>query len=98
MGPLAEVDLEKPLMTGYRMWGEYYRLQYEGLHDLCFGCGRYGQCDATCLEKVTSQRSGSGAEASNNTEVPQTENQVSTQAACGEWTTIQHSRRRGPTA
>lgn len=47
----VEVDLEKPLMVGYQMHGEFWRQQYEGLHDLCFGCGRYGHMDATCLLK-----------------------------------------------
>lgn len=45
-----------------------------------------------------SQRTGSGAEASNNTEAPPTENQEFTQAAYGEWITVQHSRRRGTAA
>lgn len=37
----VEVDLRKPLKSGYRLRGEYRRLRYEGLHDLCFLCGRY---------------------------------------------------------
>lgn len=28
--------------------GEYWRLQYEGLHDVCFACGRYGLHEAGC--------------------------------------------------
>lgn len=36
-----QVDLEKPLMSGYRLRGHFWRLQYEGLHDICFECGRY---------------------------------------------------------
>lgn len=49
----VEVDLDKPLMAGYVMRGEYYRLQYEGLADLCFTCGRYGHRSVMCLEKTT---------------------------------------------
>lgn len=38
----VEVDLTKPLRSGYRKRGEMHDLQYEGLHDLCFHCGKYG--------------------------------------------------------
>lgn len=31
----VEVDLTKPLKAGYRMRGEYWNLQYKGLHDVC---------------------------------------------------------------
>lgn len=37
-----EMDLEKPLMAGYRMRGDYCILQYEGLPDLFFGVGSTG--------------------------------------------------------
>lgn len=43
-----KVDLNKSLVAGYRMRREYYRLQYEGLQDLCFGCGRYEYRNASC--------------------------------------------------
>lgn len=36
---------------------EYYRLQHEGLQDLCFGCGRYGHPDASCPEKSKREES-----------------------------------------
>lgn len=38
----VEIDLRKPLMAGYVMRREYYRLQYEGLQDLCFGVADMG--------------------------------------------------------
>lgn len=47
-----EVDLQKPLMAGYWIRGEFWRLQYEELHDLCFGCGCHGHRDATCPLKM----------------------------------------------
>lgn len=37
-----EVDLEKPFKSGCQLRGEFWRLQYEGFHDICFDCGRYG--------------------------------------------------------
>lgn len=43
-----EVDLCRPLKSGYRLRGEFWRLQYEGLHDICFECGRYGHCSTDC--------------------------------------------------
>ncbi|KAI9105162.1 hypothetical protein K1719_022691 [Acacia pycnantha] len=51
----VEVDLQKPLLTGFSHFGEERRFKYEGLHLVCFTCGRYGhrmdQCTATTQSK-----------------------------------------------
>lgn len=39
----TEVDLRKPLMAGYRLRREFWRLQYEGLHDISLDV----ECTAT---------------------------------------------------
>lgn len=36
------IDLTKLLRVGYRLNHEMHELQYEGLHELCFNCGRHG--------------------------------------------------------
>lgn len=56
----VEVDLDKPLMAGYTMRGDYYRLQYEGLIELCFGCGRYGHRYPICPEKTNGGEKSNG--------------------------------------
>lgn len=44
---------------GYRIHGEFWRVQYEVLHDLRFGCGMYGHRDAMCpLKMDKEQREG----------------------------------------
>lgn len=44
----VEVDLTKPLKSGYMMRGRRWLVQYEGLHNLCFICGRFGHTMNIC--------------------------------------------------
>lgn len=37
-----EIEPNKPLKAGYRMYGVEWRIQYNGLQNICFKCGRYG--------------------------------------------------------
>lgn len=45
------MDLRKPLLTGCRFKIRTLRVQYEGLHLICFHYGRYGHTEAACLLK-----------------------------------------------
>lgn len=47
-----ELDLTKPLKAGYWMQGQRWKVQYEGLHELCFHCGKYGQRQNYCPVKL----------------------------------------------
>lgn len=38
----VEVDLSKPLIAKFRMRRRIWRLEYEGIHLVCFRCGKYG--------------------------------------------------------
>ncbi|CAN1182872.1 hypothetical protein LINPERHAP2_LOCUS36214, partial [Linum perenne] len=38
----VEVDLLKPLVSKYHLHRRVRRIEYEGLHEICFKCGRYG--------------------------------------------------------
>lgn len=38
----VEVNLEKPLLSDYRLQRRIWRIQNEGLHVMCFRCGYYG--------------------------------------------------------
>lgn len=92
----VEIDLNKPLMAGYVMRREYYRLQYEWLHDLCFGCGRYGHRDATCPEKQSGKEIA-GGESSKEPAVAGVQLTNATTEdegpSYGEWTTVKRSHR-----
>ncbi|KAJ8747958.1 hypothetical protein K2173_007845 [Erythroxylum novogranatense] len=38
----VEIDLSKPLIAKFRMRRRIWKMEYEGLHLVCFGCGTYG--------------------------------------------------------
>ncbi|CAN1128365.1 hypothetical protein LINPERHAP2_LOCUS4586, partial [Linum perenne] len=46
----VEVDLSKPLLTKYRLRRRVRRIEYEGLHTICFNCGCYGHKDESCKQ------------------------------------------------
>ncbi|KAL4285073.1 hypothetical protein GQ457_16G011210 [Hibiscus cannabinus] len=46
------VDLNKPLLSCIGIDGRVQKLEYEGLHQICFGCGVYGHSKDDC-ERVT---------------------------------------------
>lgn len=48
----VDVDPSKPLKLAYRTRPEHWKLQYEGLHEICFYCGRYGHWDSKCPNKL----------------------------------------------
>ncbi|KAL0294393.1 UNVERIFIED_CONTAM: hypothetical protein Scaly_3122100 [Sesamum calycinum] len=39
----VEVDLTKPLVSMITLLGFAQAVEYEGLHQICFDCGKYGQ-------------------------------------------------------
>ncbi|KAI9127306.1 hypothetical protein K1719_001865 [Acacia pycnantha] len=57
----VEIDLQQPLIPSYTMFGEERPIVYEGLHQVCFQCGRYGHRKEICPmkkeeEKLTNQQ------------------------------------------
>ncbi|CAN1129179.1 hypothetical protein LINPERPRIM_LOCUS17283 [Linum perenne] len=46
----VEVDLSKPLLSKYRLRHQIRRIEYEGLHTICFNCGCYGHKDEACKQ------------------------------------------------
>ncbi|KAI9124747.1 hypothetical protein K1719_004074 [Acacia pycnantha] len=52
----VEVDLQKPLLPGFRHFGEERRFTFEGLHLVCFTCGKYGHRMEHCTDTVTPQK------------------------------------------
>ncbi|CAN1127320.1 hypothetical protein LINPERHAP2_LOCUS3977, partial [Linum perenne] len=45
----VEVDLSKPLLSKYRLRRRVRRIEYEGLHIICYSCGCYGHNQDTCV-------------------------------------------------
>lgn len=48
----VEMDLEKPLCPFIVIRGHKLLLEYEGLHLICFNCGRYGHKSNKCVERI----------------------------------------------
>ncbi|KAI9110340.1 hypothetical protein K1719_018782 [Acacia pycnantha] len=48
----VEVDLLKPLLPAFTVFGEDKQLVYEGLHLVCFNCGRYGHAQEQCADRI----------------------------------------------
>ncbi|CAI0545931.1 unnamed protein product [Linum tenue] len=44
----VEVDLSKPLLSQYKIEGITYYIEYEGLHQICSECGKYGHSKQAC--------------------------------------------------
>ncbi|KAJ4826538.1 hypothetical protein Tsubulata_034976 [Turnera subulata] len=44
----VEVDLTKPLVSKFRLRRRTWKVEYEGLHLVCFTCGCYGHKDNQC--------------------------------------------------
>lgn len=50
----AQVDLEKPLLAQYRLKNHPMKIEYEGIHLICFHCGKYRHEKDACLYTVRS--------------------------------------------
>lgn len=55
----VEIDLSRKLVPSIKVMGAVLRLEYEGLHTVCFACGRYGHKQDSCpeLQKQITQAS-----------------------------------------
>ncbi|KAI9125222.1 hypothetical protein K1719_003838 [Acacia pycnantha] len=47
----VEIDLQQPLHPSYTVFGEERPIIYEGLHQVCFTCGRYSHQKDNCPTK-----------------------------------------------
>ncbi|CAN1149421.1 hypothetical protein LINPERHAP2_LOCUS17012, partial [Linum perenne] len=48
----VEVDLSKPLLSKYRLRRPIRRVEYEGLHTICYVCGCYGHGQGECPASI----------------------------------------------
>ncbi|KAI9082807.1 hypothetical protein K1719_035137 [Acacia pycnantha] len=68
----VEIDLQSPLLPAFRVFGEDKQLVYEGLHLVCFGCGKYGHERVVCPDREVGdegpeqQVCSNGSEGKNN--------------------------------
>lgn len=58
----VEVDLTRPLVGQDLLDGKWQQIEYEGLHEVCYNCGRYGHLKENCpIKRVTPEQGGSKA-------------------------------------
>ena len=48
----VEVDLSKPLIFEFKLWHRVWWVEYEGIHMVCFECGKYGHRKESCPSTV----------------------------------------------
>lgn len=89
----VEVDLRKALVAQFTMNDQIYKIEYEGLHQICFHCGRFGHrldgCPLASLAPGVTAARG---------EKPILESQQTPAAAAepfGEWMIVKRDKRKG---
>jgi hypothetical protein len=84
----VEVDLSKPLLAMFSVKGRTYKVEYEGLHLLCLGCGKFGHYVEGCPEKVKNTSSASTTKDGTAQDIAHGENEE------GPWTVVSKPRRQ----
>lgn len=58
----VEIDLNKPLLSKYKLDGRTFFIEYESMHYICFKCGLYGhlseKCNQSPEKKVAEEKVG----------------------------------------
>ncbi|CAL1375132.1 unnamed protein product [Linum trigynum] len=87
----VEIDLNKPLLSMYKIEGKTYYVTFEGLHNICTECGKYGHSDKSCpllrKEQPVQTQSEPGSDATGKKE-----------AVYGEWMMVKprNEKRKAP--
>lgn len=95
-----ELDLKKPLRLRYLMQGREWHLQYEGLHDICFGCREYGHREINCPLKTSKAVGTTEGSSSGNSPIgmkaqqPMAAQPEVSKTSYGSWMVAQRARRQ----
>ncbi|KAL4342583.1 hypothetical protein GQ457_08G036530 [Hibiscus cannabinus] len=89
------VDLNRPLLSCIRIDGAIQKIEYEGLHNICFSCGVYGHSKDVCQSsKGSSGTVSGGATASVSLEKAKPVESISAANLFGPWMVVDNRRRR----
>lgn len=93
----VEVDISKPLLSKFRLNRRVWMIQYEGLRQICFKCGKLGhkeeQCPAFIREVSSSNGQAMEQIQEESTRHSTTKNQV-TEERYGAWMLVQKQARQ----
>ncbi|KAL4297420.1 hypothetical protein GQ457_12G008290 [Hibiscus cannabinus] len=88
------VDLNKPLLARIRIDGNIQRIEYEGLHHICYNCGTYGHSKEQC-DGLRSQMAATGDCNSTGLRTSHSEGQDTKEVeSFGPWMVAETRRRR----
>ncbi|CAN1133019.1 hypothetical protein LINPERHAP2_LOCUS7404 [Linum perenne] len=94
----VEVDISKPLVSKYRLRRRVRRIEYEGLHTICFSCGCYGHQQENCsVQKADVGVVAEGSSYVNPIFRPEvvSEDRPEVTEEFGPWMIVKRGRRRG---
>ncbi|CAN1837374.1 hypothetical protein LINPERHAP1_LOCUS35081 [Linum perenne] len=94
----VEVDISKPLVSKYRLRRRVRRIEYEGLHTICFSCGCYGhQQENYSIQKADVGVVAEGSSYVNPMFRPEvvSEDRLEVTEEFGPWMIVKRGRRRG---
>ncbi|KAJ7953683.1 Zinc ion binding nucleic acid binding protein [Quillaja saponaria] len=87
----VEVELGKSLISKYRFKGQIRKIEYEGMHQVCFSCGKYGHVIDQCM-KGSNEPEANGEFTRCNTQNPGLVN-IENGTSFGPWMIVQRNRR-----
>lgn len=94
--------MSKPLLSKFRLNGRVWKIQYEGLRQICFKCGHLGHKDTECPKFMKATVEGMENTQALNTTVAavegpkQKEQKPEEQNQYGTWMLVQRAPRRTP--
>lgn len=93
---MHEINLDKPLVTSYRLRGSEGQFQYEGIYELCFTCGKYVNKEAGCptLIKASADTRGASGKGDTDQVAGAVDDANQQRIGVGSWMVAQRSCRR----
>lgn len=93
----VEVDLRKTLVAKFEMNGDNYKVEYEGLNQICFHCGRFGHRMDSC-PMLTDISGGGGTQRSSPAITKHGKQAAQDAEPFGEWMLVKRNHRKGKPA